>query len=458
MPSFNSFKLNERNKAFIEYNGFTEPTPVQAKVLPKALKGKDIIGISATGTGKTHAFLLPILEMIDTNSDTVQAVITAPTRELALQIYKRLVPITDIDSKVRIKLITGGMEKSKMIYSLKNQPHIVIGTPGRIKDLFLTETVLRVDTARIFVIDEADMTLEFGFLDDIDAICGRMSDDLQMMVFSATIPESLQPFLKKYLKSPEIIKVDEIHALSPKIEHVLIPCKHLSYGETLLNMIDGFLPYVCLIFANTRKEASEIAQLLKDNGKEVIELHGGLQPRQRKIAMRQLADNEHSYIVCSDIAARGIDIDAVSHVISLGLPSELEYYIHRAGRCGRAGREGTCYLLYKDSDVKNIEVLQKQGIHFVSKTYKNGEWKENKAFNEKPKKISKNDLLEKQIAHSITKKKEKVKPGYKKKRKEQVEKIKRQQRRQMIQNDIKSRQKERAKAKQRALRNGEYDA
>ena len=420
MPSFNSFKLNERNLAFIEYNKFVEPTPIQAKVLPKALKGKDIIGISATGTGKTHAFLLPILEQIDTSSDTVQAVITAPTRELALQIYKRLVPITEIDSEVRVKLITGGMEKSKMVESLKNQPHIVIGTPGRIKDLFLTETVLRVDTAKIFVIDEADMTLEFGFLEDVDAICGRMSANLQMMVFSATIPESLQPFLKKYLKTPEIIRIDEVHALSPKIEHVLVACKHLSYENTLLNMIDGFKPYVCLIFANTRVEASRVAQVLRDSGKEVIELHGGLQPRQRKIAMRQLADNEHSYIVCSDIAARGIDIDAVSHVVSLGLPSELEYYIHRAGRCGRAGREGTCFLLYKEEDAKNIEVLRKQGIVFVSKTFKNGEWKTGKAFSEPQRKISKNDLLEKQIAHAITKKKVKVKPGYKKKRKEEV--------------------------------------
>ena len=317
MPSFNSFKLNERNLAFIEYNKFVEPTPIQAKVLPKALKGKDIIGISATGTGKTHAFLLPILEQIDTSSDTVQAVITAPTRELALQIYKRLVPITEIDSEVRVKLITGGMEKSKMVESLKNQPHIVIGTPGRIKDLFLTETVLRVDIAKIFVIDEADMTLEFGFLEDVDAICGRMSANLQMMVFSATIPESLQPFLKKYLKTPEIIRIDEVHALSPKIEHVLVACKHLSYENTLLNMIDGFKPYVCLIFANTRVEASRVAQVLRDSGKEVIELHGGLQPRQRKIAMRQLADNEHSYIVCSDIAARGIDIDAVTFRIRI---------------------------------------------------------------------------------------------------------------------------------------------
>ena len=457
MPTFKSFKLNERNQRFLEAIGFVEPTPIQAKVLPYAMKGKDIIGISQTGTGKTHAFLLPILEKIDTSINEVQAVITAPTRELASQIYKRLVEVNEVDETVRIKLVTGGIEKSRMIESLKVQPHIVIGTPGRIKDLFINETVLRVDTAKVFVVDEADMTLEFGFLEEVDAICGRMSDDLQMMVFSATIPESLQPFLKKYLKNPEMIQINELHALSPKIEHVLINCKHLSYSEALMQMIDGFNPYVCLIFANTRQDAANVANELREYGKEVIELHGGLQPRQRKIAMRQLEKNEHSYIVCSDIAARGIDIDAVSHVISLGLPKELEYYIHRSGRCGRAGREGTCFLLYHESDVKNIEVLKKQGIHFVSRTFKNGEWKESKVLVETKKPMSKNDILEKQIAHAITKKKTKVKPGYKKKRKQEVEKIKRKQRREMIQNDIKTRQKARAKAKSIAERFGGND-
>ncbi len=455
MPTFNTLNLNERNRRFIEYNHFKEPTPIQAKVLPKALKGRDIIGISATGTGKTHAFLLPVLEKIDTSLDQVQAVITAPTRELAMQIYKRLLPITDIDADIRVKLITGGIEKSKMVESLKSQPHVVIGTPGRIKDLFLEESVLRVDTARILVIDEADMTLEFGFLDDVDAICGRMGDDLQMMVFSATIPESLEPFLRRYMKNPEIIEIAEQHALSPQIEHVLVPCKHKSYEDTLLEVLEGFNPYVCLIFANTREEASKAAQILRDHDVEVIELHGGLQPRQRKIAMRQLENNEHSYIVCTDIAARGIDIEAVSHVISLGLPKELEYYIHRAGRCGRAGKEGTCFLLYKESDIVNIDILKKQGITFTSRSIKNGEWKEAKTPNEKKRRVTKNDIVEKEIARTLYHKKERVKPGYKKRRNAEIQKIKHKQHRQMIQDDIKARQKERAKAKQRALRNGE---
>lgn len=450
MKTFQDFSLNARNQAFVAYHTFETPTPIQSKVIPMALKGKDIIGISQTGTGKTHAFLIPILQKIDVSKDFVQAVITAPTRELAMQIFQRLQPITQLDPDVRIRLITGGMEKSRMVESLKNQPHIVIGTPGRIKDLFVQESVLRVDTADILVVDEADMTMEFGFLEEVDAIAGRMKDHLQMMVFSATLPQQLQPFIKKYLKNPQHIVIEEEHALSPKIEHVLVPCKHLSYQDALLQMIDGIQPYVCLIFANTRTEASALTKALKDHGLDCLELHGGLQARQRKTALKQIGQNNHSYVIASDIAARGIDIEAVTHVISVGLPSQLEYYIHRAGRTGRAGREGTCFLLFQPKDEVNIRALEKQGITFVQRTYKDGEWRELKPLEKK--KMSKNDQTDREIAKLLTRKNEQIKPGYKKKKQEQIEKIKRQRRREMIQADIKARQKERAKAKQRALR------
>ncbi|MBE6114623.1 MAG: DEAD/DEAH box helicase [Erysipelotrichaceae bacterium] len=446
MTTFQDMHLNSRNTEFIKVNGYTAPTPIQAEVLPQALKGRDIVGISQTGTGKTLAFLLPIFEKIDVTKDCVQAVITAPTRELASQIYKRISPITEIEPELRCKLVSGGMEKSKMVESFAKQPHIVVGTPGRIKDMFLNEGVLRVDTAQIFVVDEADMTLEFGFLEDVDAICGRMGEDLQMMVFSATIPQALQPFLKKYLKHPQRIEIKDEHALSPKIEHVMVPCKHHSYAKTLLSILDGFNPYVCLIFANTREEAHEAAETLRESGRDVIELHGGLEPRQRKIALRQLEKNEYTYIVCSDIAARGIDVDAVSHVVSLGLPSNLEYYIHRSGRCGRAGREGTCYLLFKEKDLASVATLKKQGVSFAQREFKNGQWKEVRDGSQR--KMSKKDALEKEMAKIVYRKNEKVKPGYKKKKQQEIERLKRKKRREMIQNDIKARQKVRAKAAQ----------
>lgn len=445
MKKFTDFNLRESTQRFVDLNGFTETTEIQGAVIPMALKGKDIVAIGKTGTGKTHSFLVPVFEKIDVTLEEVQAVITAPTRELALQIYNHAKLYKEVVPEIDIKLITGGIERDKMAESIKTQPQIVIGTPGRIKDLFLSTNVLRCDKARMFIVDEADMTFEYGFLDDIDAICSRMSDP-QMMAFSATIPEGLKPFLKKYMENPQTIQIKDDEKFNPRIEHVLIPCRHLSFAEKLNTFLDGFMPYVCLIFANTRDEAVSIAQSLRDNGKSVVEIHGGLQARQRKQAMKQLASLETPYVVATDIAARGIDIEGITHVISCGLPSELEFYIHRSGRTGRAGKEGTCFLLYHEEDEANIKTLMKDGIEFAHKDFRAGYWKNLKPYGQK--RISKNDMQEKEIAKTLRRKNEKVKPGYKKKRKAAVEEIKRKERRDFIRSKIKEERKEIYKKRQ----------
>ena len=446
MKTFQDFNLKPDVLAFIKANNFEHPTKVQDAIINEVLKNKSVVAISDTGTGKTHAFLIPLFNMIDPNIDQVQAVITAPTRELALQIYEKAKVMKTVNPAYNIRLITGGMEKDKMSESLKKQPQMVIGTPGRIKDLFLQESVLRVDKARIFVIDEADMTLEFGFLDDVDAICSRMGQNLQMLAFSATIPQALRPFLKKYMANPQTIQIKSDNKFNPRIEHVLIPCKHKSYGEKILDILPGFMPYVCLIFANTREEAAQIAQTLRNNKQKIVEIHGGLQARERKQAMRELINLEKSYVVATDIAARGIDIEGITHVISCGLPNDLDFYIHRAGRTGRAGKEGTCFLLYHENDDRNIKLLAKNGIKFVHRDCKNGKWRDLKAYGSKP--FRQNDLYEKEIAKKLHRKNEKVKPGYKKKRKMEIEKIKRQERRDYIRSKIKEQRKEMFKKRQ----------
>ncbi len=451
MKKFNDIQWSQKTERFIELNHFKEPTPIQSAVIPMALKGKDIIGISDTGTGKTHAFLIPLMEMIDSNKPTVQAVVTAPTRELAMQIYKRAKTMSEANPGLLVKLVTGGIEKSKMADSIDgNQPHLVIGTPGRIKDLFVDEAVLRVETAKYLVVDEADMTLEYGFMDEVDAIAGRMKDHLQMMVFSATIPQSLRPFLKKYMKNPQTVHITSDHKNNPKITHILVPAKHYSYSEVCAQILDGFMPYVCLIFANTRDEAANCAIELRLAGKSVVEIHGGLQARERKQAMKQLENLTQSYVVATDIAARGLDIDGITHVISMGFPSELDFYIHRSGRTGRAGKEGTCFAIYKESDDAAIRSLKERGYHFEHKNFKNGQWQELKPYGQKM--IRKNDLTEKEIAKTLHRKNEKVKPGYKKKKAAEVQKIKRKARREMIQGEIKAQRKERYKQMQRLKR------
>ncbi|MBR2685083.1 MAG: DEAD/DEAH box helicase [Erysipelotrichaceae bacterium] len=446
MKNYEAYNFHESTLKFLEYNGFTEFFPIQEKVIPLALKHRDIIGISATGSGKTHAFLVPLMEIIDLDKPMVQAVITAPTRELAQQLFNAAKLMMKAEPRLIVKQISGGSSKERMSDSLKTQPHIIIGTPGRIKDLFLNEGTLLVQNAKVMVIDEGDMTLEYGFLNDIDAIAGRMNDDLQMMVFSATIPNGLKPFLKKYMKNPETVKVDEKASYNPHIRHILIPCKHKAPKERILDILPGFQPYICLIFANTREEADETAEILKDNGYRTLLLHGGLSSRERKQALNALNNHEYTYVVATDIASRGLDNDYITHVVSLGFPSELSFYVHRSGRTGRAGRDGVCYALYQDSDERSIRLLKEKGIKFEHKNFRNGEWSDLKPFGYK--RVKKETELDKEIS-KIVKKETKVKPGYKKKREQEIEKLKRKKKREFIKGEIKKQQKERAKARQR---------
>lgn len=454
MSKFSDYTFKQTTKDFIEHNGFIAPTPIQQKVIPLVCKGKDVIGISDTGTGKTHAFLIPIIERIDPSKNEVQVVITAPTRELALQLYMRAADLSDALEGCRVRLISGGIDKNKQNSTLKVQPHVVIGTPGRIKDLFLEEKTLRIEKASLLVIDEADMTLEFGFLEDIDAFASKMRKDLQMLSFSATVPQALQLFLKKYMHNPVTVKIEnDTHISAPKIDHICISCKHQEYHEKLLEVLKGFKPYVCLIFANTRSEAAKVAQKMRDHGYDLIELHGDMPSRARKNAMKNLMNLDKTYIVASDIAARGIDIKGISHVISLGFPSEIDFYIHRAGRCGRAGMSGVCYSLYKKEDELAIRQLTNKGIHFQYMNIKDGQWITLKDKNQP--KERKQTELDKKVSMIVHRKKKVVKPGYKKKRKQEVEKLKRKAKRAMIQEDIRKQKKERAIALQIQKRGSE---
>ncbi|MBE6129803.1 MAG: DEAD/DEAH box helicase [Erysipelotrichaceae bacterium] len=446
MKRYEDFNLKPETMDFIHNNGFKEPTPIQEQVIPAALKGKDIIGLSATGSGKTHAYLIPIMEKTDPDKDYCQAVITAPTRELAAQIFEMARVMNDSKPELRIRLLIGGRERSRDAETLeKAQPHIVIGTPGRIRDLFLNDGSLRIEKAQQLVVDEADMTLEYGFLDDIDAFAGRLSEDLQMMCFSATMPDQLKPFIRKYMHHPITFQIGEKVRFNPDIRHVLVPCYHHSYAKTILSILPGFRPYVCLIFANTRQEAAAIAEELRKEGVSVSEIHGDLTSRKRKQAMKSIASAEHTYVVATDLAARGIDIGEVSHVISCGFPDDLEYYVHRAGRTGRAGSSGTCYALYKESDDAAIRSLKKRGIKFEHQRYRKGEWQDLQPYGVR--RARKDDELEKKIAMIMTKKNTKVKPGYKKKRAAAIDRMHRQKKREMIRSKIREEKKAMYKAR-----------
>jgi ATP-dependent RNA helicase CshB len=437
--------LKETTKGFIELNSFEELTAVQNEVLQFASSHKDVIALSKTGTGKTHAYLIPIMEMINPVSDKTQVVISVPTRELAYQVYQNALLMKEVLPELRISLLSGGTDKKKSIAKMENAPHIVIGTPGRIRDLF-ESNALRVDFVQMFVIDEADMTLEFGFLEDIDIVFSHMVKNPQVLCFSATFPEELNAFVKKYLSNPKIIRVED-KKRDPHITHVLVNCKHKEYKEVVYDILPGFKPYVCLIFANSKDEADATYEYLSEKGVKALLIHGGLDSRTRQKAIKDLQAKKYTYVIASDVASRGIDIDGISHVISMGLPKQLQFYMHRAGRTGRNEKDGTCYLLYKETDIPQIKTLNKKGINFLAKEFKKGVWKE--ASNPTDKRRIKADVEEKQIVKTLYRKNEKVKPNYKKKKNREVEKIKRKKRREMIQSKIKEERIERYKEKQR---------
>ena len=416
------------NEALEDLN-FKAPTKIQQEVIPLALKKKDIIRQSQTGSGKTRAFLLPIFQGLKASSNTVDAVITAPTRELAEQIYQVAMHLaTFAPFDINVARYVGGTDKARTLDKLKVQPNIVIGTPGRIKDLAINERALLVHTAKVFVVDEADMTLEAGFLADIDAIAGTMGKTLQMMVFSATIPTGLKPFLKKYMSSPEHVHILPRQQTALKIEHVLYPTKHRDRTEITMQLLTALNPYLAVVFTNTKKKATEVAESLLAAGFKVGQIHGDLDPRKRRQMMQKIRNLEYQYIVATDLAARGIDIEGVSHVINYELPSDLEFYIHRTGRTARGELDGVAITLYDTGEEGALSELEARGINFKYKELKNGELVLANTRNRRQTRQKHENEIDK-IAKARVKKPKKVSPGYKKKMKAEMDLIRKKEKR-----------------------------
>ena len=425
---FERFNLKPFIIESVKELGFFEPTEIQERLIPTVLKGDSVIGQSQTGTGKTHAYLLPMIQKVNPSKEAVQAIITAPTRELAAQIYQEVLKITkNSEEEIAVRLYIGGTDKQRTIEKLKHQPHIVVGTPGRINDL-VKEQALFVHSAPILIIDEADLMLEMGFLEDVDQIASRMAEALQMLIFSATIPEKLKPFLKKYMENPKYIQVEPKQVTAAKIEHYLLPARHRNKLELVFQALETFNPYLAIVFTNTKKKADEVADRLMGKGLKVGRIHGGLSPRERKQMMKQILDLDYQYIVATDLAARGIDIQGISHVINYELPSDLDFYIHRVGRTARAGYSGIALTIYEDRDEDALNKLENKGIEFRHCDLHDHEWVDlgdrNKR-NKRKRQVNEIDLK----AKSIIKKPKKVKPGYKKKLQQETESFKNREKR-----------------------------
>ncbi len=426
MSKFTDYQFQPFLRNAIQKLGFERPTPIQKEVIPLVLKGVSAIGQAHTGTGKSHSFLIPIVARINEESNDLQAVITAPTRELATQLYDELLKLTE-GTEIRSAVLIGGTDKERAANRLKAKPQIVVGTPGRINDM-AQNNYLFVHTAKILVIDEADLAFDMGFIEDIDQFASRMPEQLEMFVFSATIPEKLKPFLNKYMESPAHIKIGKRQSFTEGIHYSLVPVRSQQKEKKLLQVLESITPYLAIIFTNTRKNAEDLAKHLEEAGIKVGRIHGDLSPRERTRMMRRIRDLEYEYIVATDLAARGIDIPGVSHVINFEIPDDLEFFIHRVGRTARAGLEGHAITLYEPNEEEKVEAIEKLGIPFVHEDVRKGEWVEVKERHARKKRANQYDEIDREAAAFIRKPK-KVKPNYKKKRARQIENYKKQERR-----------------------------
>ncbi len=316
--SFKSYNLKPFILEAIEKKHFAEPTEIQQKIIPQVKTGRSLIGQSQTGSGKTHAYLLPTINTLDASVDQVQLVITAPTRELATQIYKDVQAIIECcpeDQQLTAKYFVGGTDYKRTVEKLKKQPHIVIGTTGRIKDL-VNDNVLLVHTTKYLVVDEADLMLDMGFIHDVDQVASKMPKHLQMLVFSATIPEKLKPFMKKYMDNPEHIHINPKQLSAQQIEHIIVPSRHKDKTKIAKNILLSFQPYLAIIFTNTKKKADEVANQLASEGLKVGRIHGDLTPRERKKMMKQIQDLEYQYIVATDLASRELILKVLAMLLT----------------------------------------------------------------------------------------------------------------------------------------------
>ena len=428
--SFKDFNFKPYIQSALDEIGFKEPTEVQQGLIPVVRSGRDLVGESKTGSGKTHTFLLPIFEKLDATKDGVQVVITAPSRELATQIYQATKQIAAHSAtEIRVANYVGGTDKLRQIERLKvRQPHIVIGTPGRIYDLVKSGD-LEIYRAHTFVVDEADMTMDMGFLDTVDKIASSLAKDVQILVFSATIPQKLQPFLKKYLTNPVMEQIKTRTVIADTISNWLISTKGKDKNTQILNLSKAINPYLAMIFVNTKERADELHAYLLANGLKVAKLHGGIPPRERKRMMNQVKNLDYEYIVATDLAARGIDIEGVSHVINDAIPQDLSFFVHRVGRTGRSGLSGIAITLYQPSDDSDIRELEKMGIVFEPKVLKNGEIQDTHDRDRRLNREKSYQKLDTEMIGLVKKKKKKVKPGYKKKIQWAVDEKRRKERR-----------------------------
>lgn len=355
---FEELSLSKEVRKAIADMGFEEASPIQTKAIPVALEGKDILGQAQTGTGKTAAFGIPVVERVDSKLKKTQAIVLCPTRELAIQVSEELSKLAKHKRGVYIVPVYGGQPIDRQIRALKKGAQIVIGTPGRVLDHISRKTLL-LDNLNMIVLDEADEMLDMGFREDIESVLKGTPEDRQTLLFSATMPKQILEITKTYQKEPVHIKIAHKQLTVPNIEQSYLRVKSENKVEVLSRLLDVYNPKLSMVFCNTKRMVDEVVAHLQARGYFADGLHGDMKQTQRDIVMDKFRKGTIEILVATDVAARGIDVEDIEAVFNYDFPQDDEYYVHRIGRTGRAGRTGKSFTFVYGRDIHKLRDLEK---------------------------------------------------------------------------------------------------
>ncbi len=338
--------------------GFEEATPIQSQAISIIMEGKDVIGQSQTGTGKTAAFGIPCLERIDPEDRRLQALILCPTRELAIQVSEEFRKLLKYKDNIRVLPIYGGQPIDRQITALKKGAQVVIGTPGRVMDHMRRRTI-KPETVQMMILDEADEMLDMGFREDIETILVKIPEDHQTLLFSATMSPEILDITKRFQREPEFIKIVRKELTVPSIEQYYFDVKEKTKLDALTRIIDVYDPNLAMVFCNTKKRVDDLVELLQGRGYFAEGLHGDLKQPQRDKVMQKFRNGTIEILVATDVAARGIDVDDIDIVFNYDVPQDEEYYVHRIGRTGRAGKSGKAFTFCVGKEIYKLRDIMR---------------------------------------------------------------------------------------------------
>lgn len=356
LGKFEDLQLSSATLKSLKRIGFEETTPIQEQTIPLSLEGKDIIGQAQTGTGKTAAFGIPLVEKINPRNKHIQSLVIAPTRELAIQVSEELYKI-GYEKHVHVLAVFGGQDISRQIRALKKNPAIIVGTPGRLLD-HINRRTIKLQDIHTVVLDEADEMLNMGFIEDIEKILESVPDERQTLLFSATMPERIRQIAVKFMKDPETVRIKAKEMTVPQIDQYYIKVEEKDKFDALTRLLDYQSPDLAIVFGRTKRRVDEVSEALSIRGYTAEGIHGDLSQAKRLSVLRKFKEGSIDVLVATDVAARGLDISGVTHVYNFDIPQDPESYVHRIGRTGRAGNTGMAITFVSPREMGYLRTVE----------------------------------------------------------------------------------------------------